>query len=608
MIENKKFKYSTGNEFSFKGENYIGYYNVNNGVAYKTRDRQDDILESKNNISSLIELGGEYFDRNIQDTLVFKNKLEDILFAPNEIINKNSINYKMELLYDNFQDLYKFSKIQNPNIPYIFNKFAIVSAYDGGVPEFKWFDSDTAFLSASRFNKPLADFNPILSAGKINLTLVKGSLVDNYTLFTSVSNTIFSFDVNSDNFTFNHITSTNKVGIFEDLNFSNIVSVASDGNSTLYVSDSGNNSLYKIDVNSIVNRDRNNNRSFVLTDVIGNSGTALTNFGEVNEITFGDDFLFVYDRNANSIKHYSKDLNLLKIFKRDSLLSKNNFVNFKYNSLDKKLYVLMNDFSIFSLNIDNFNVEDNYKLNKNKFIDENLKDIQFSKNNSNIYYIITDKNVYKYFINRKNLLISKFNIRRNLQFNTSWEESFTDFENTQLFWESKQGGNTFNLIDLSLIQTKNNYDNIILLDNNKFLEIYENNETKTLLNNEFPDFIDKQDILITDEFFNNITYNNLIYKFLINVDLLFKEIGKKIEVKFIDDFLFLDNFKNIDSSNKENILINEKDFFVGVNETISTKVFNRTLSNVYSYMEKIIPFLNSNTVNTRISPLTTITF
>ena len=96
MIENKKFKYSTGNEFSFKGENYIGYYNVNNGVAYKTRDRQDDILESKNNISSLIELGGEYFDRNIQDTLVFKNKLEDILFAPNEIIN--TIKYEKNLL------------------------------------------------------------------------------------------------------------------------------------------------------------------------------------------------------------------------------------------------------------------------------------------------------------------------------------------------------------------------------------------------------------------------------------------------------------------------------------------------------------------------------
>ena len=45
-----KYKYSLGQEFTFEGSDYIGYFNITNGVAYKSRDEQIFPLISKNNV------------------------------------------------------------------------------------------------------------------------------------------------------------------------------------------------------------------------------------------------------------------------------------------------------------------------------------------------------------------------------------------------------------------------------------------------------------------------------------------------------------------------------------------------------------------------------
>jgi hypothetical protein len=98
-----KFKYSIGEEFTFQGKDYIGYFNIVNGIPYVGRDKQEEVLISKKNISSIVEISGDYFDRIKTDDFTSKINLEDVLFEPNEIINKNSINTKIELLYDNFK-------------------------------------------------------------------------------------------------------------------------------------------------------------------------------------------------------------------------------------------------------------------------------------------------------------------------------------------------------------------------------------------------------------------------------------------------------------------------------------------------------------------------
>jgi hypothetical protein len=111
--------------------------------------------------------------------------------------------------------------------------------------------------------------------------------------------------------------------------------------------------------------------------------------------------------------------------------------------------------------------------------------------------------------------------------------------------------------------------------------------------------------------FNNISFNNLIYKFLHNINILGLNVGKKYNLRFADNkFKVLDNFESIDlelKNSKVNI-DSIKNFYAGVNETVSTIVFNRIFSNLYDYQEDIASLLKAETINTRLSPLTTITF
>ena len=131
------------------------------------------------------------------------------------------------------------------------------------------------------------------------------------------------------------------------------------------------------------------------------------------------------------------------------------------------------------------------------------------------------------------------------------------------------------------------------------------------MNNEDPTFINLSEILLKDEMFNNISFNNLIYKFLHNINILGSNVGKKYNLRFTDNkFKVLDNFESIDlelKNSKVNI-DSIKNFYAGVNETVSTLVFNRIFSNLYEYQEDIASLLKSETINTRLSPLTSITF
>ena len=611
----KKFKYTQGSEFTFDNENYIGYYNVLDGKAYKNRDEQKIEIQSKENISSIIELE-DFFDRSIYSSLSLPYTLKEVLFQPNEIINKNSINFKIEQLYDNFKELFKFSKIQDPLLPENFSKYAVLSTLPSTEKEIIWLNSNQNILSGSQNFEPLSDLNPLLGSDKLILNLIKGDLTDNFTLFASVSNTIFTFELSANVNTFNLITSTNKIGLFEDLRFENIVSVDTNNKDTLFVSDSGNNSLYKIDVNDIVNRNRNGNRNFVLTEVIGNSGVGDTNFNKIDRISVGDKSIFLYDRGDKIIKQYTNDLNLVKKYINNSLFENNEFVNLTYNDYSNLLYILFKNYKVVVLEANQFNKVDEFEYDLNDFDNDEIpKKILFSENNSNVYYLTTNKRIYKYFTNTNNRLIGKFNITSNLKASENWEETFEYWQTPgspviDINWDVKPGGNNFDTIDITTFATNENFDRLISLTNDRFFEFQEDNDFVSFLNNENPQFIDLKDILIKDDYFNNISFNNLIYKFLFNVNLLGLEIGKQLELKYLDGFLTFDKFRNIIPENKNEIVSfeNSNDFFVGVNEIISTKVFNRVIENVYNYLENLVTLLNPEINNTRISPLTTVTF
>lgn len=631
----KKFKFTTGNEFTFEGSDYIGYYNVSGNNVFKSRFQQNEKLTKLENINVDIETS-EFFDRDPSTKLTFKNSLDDVLFSPNELINKNSINFKIELLYENFKSLFKYTKMQNPKLPFSFTNFIGFSALSAtaanpivnSISGFKVFSTSEDILSASRFNFSFSAFNPLLSSDSLLGKGLKGDLTNNSTYMLVKDSTIFTFDLSSNN-TFTFITSTDRVGVFEDLNFDKIISIdANASNDTLYISDSGNNSLFKIDVNSITNRDRNNSRRFLLTNVIGSSGSDETNFNIIDKLSYGNNTVFVYDRGERVVKEYNEDFNLLKVYRNFKIFDNNNFVDLKYDRINEKLYILFDNYKVLVIDGKTFNTLDEYTFDKNIFFDETPKKLLFSKNDSNIYYLITTKNIYKYFVNTKKLNIGKFSTNYNINFTITWEEvnvppdtwdgathTSTITGRGSQIWDVNKFTHELKIIDVDILKSDFNEDIFYIVIHNgnkkhKILIMQENNNNISFLINENPNFLKLNEILLSSEFFNNLSYNNLIYKFLFNLNLLANDIGKSLFVKYENDFVVLDSIKTVDINDKNRLgnITNEKDFYVGVNETASVQVFNRTLTNLYNYIESIGNIINLKYKNIRIPPLSTITF
>ena len=89
----QKVGFTTGSEFELTGSEYVGYYNVFNKQAYAGKFNRDIILRSFDNIDTRIILDKDKnFDRVVEDEIVLPFELNDILFQPNEIVNKNTLN------------------------------------------------------------------------------------------------------------------------------------------------------------------------------------------------------------------------------------------------------------------------------------------------------------------------------------------------------------------------------------------------------------------------------------------------------------------------------------------------------------------------------------
>ena len=141
------------------------------------------------------------------------------------------------------------------------------------------------------------------------------------------------------------------------------------------------------------------------------------------------------------------------------------------------------------------------------------------------------------------------------------------------------------------------------------LEYSENAEFLTLFSKDSPDFYNLNEILFQFEYFNSITLNTALYKLLYNHNLLSSRISKKVSVKFDKGRKLFKDITHLTAEEKLKIsLSGTENFYAGVNETISTLVFNRILKSFFDYQIDILKLLEVETINLKNPPLSTITF
>ena len=622
----KKSSYSLGGEFTFLGSDYVGYYNYTNGRFYKTKNKQEDELKIIENVNTDIIDSTKFKDRTIFTVLNPSYNLDDLLFKPNELINKNSINFKLNLLYENFKDLFIFANASNPLIPTNFNKYAILSAVDGDI-NWNWIDTTVRFISGGldpgiiKLSAYNGGFN---DANNTNIITIQSTKIENeYSLFASASTFVYVYQLDRNDTMFDFVLSATGLGSNNQLFFRNITSIAADKEKNiLYINDRNLNQVFKTDVKNIVNKDRTGIRNIKLLDTIGGEGNENTNFNGNSYIEYGNKNIFVYDEIDKSIKKFSEEFVFKLKYSNKKIFSDNEFISMTYNKTFDLLYVVTKTYLILVLNANNFDEVDQYTFGKNPF-DFNIpliskfeepRKIVFSENNSNIYYLQTTKNVYKYFVNTQNQSIERFTIEINFDSVALWNTVFQKFSAYEVAWDELPDFDKFTIagtgLDIVGSDTLNE-DKLLMWANKRVFSFTEDNNTISLLNTNDTNYYKKSEIFIENEYFNNITFNSTIYRHLFNLNLFASNLNKKLLAQFdtvdTEGYLRFQEFIELNYDDKETLNMNDqKQFFVGVNETLNGNSLNRVITNLFDYQNKLIEVVRTKRIGKRIPVLKTV--
>tara|TARA_R110002153_G_scaffold53177_2_gene148480 strand:- start:14933 stop:16873 length:1941 start_codon:yes stop_codon:yes gene_type:complete len=636
VIIDKMF-FTTGGDFFLSGSNYIGYVNIVDGAAFEGKFNQTQILQPSNNIRSLINIDKEiFFDRTLSDTISLPYTKEDIKIQPNELINRNSFNFKIGQLYDNFKELYRFSEMSVPNIPRNFTGFAAASGDGGVVPvvpgeppySIHWVPSD--FKTDNYV--PFTEYNPNFKGNNEFFNLFTNNTQDNVTIFFSVSNTLFVYETDNPlpgsgvtHSSFAFILSSNTFGNYGELIFGDISNTTDDGDKILYVADRLKNNIHKFDVSSLVNTDRTGVKQFRLIDTIGGTGTLESNFESIEKIEYGKDFLFVYDDTEFTIKKFTKELNFVAKYTNKKFFKDNTVMDITTDPYKNFLYILTKTFKIQVIRIKDLTFVTTYDLGEENFGTTRPNRFIVSTNNSNIYYLQTTKDIFKGHLSKLNegydSVIGRFKIKANVNFDKPWGEyeDQNDYWKTDVLpspaagiqgeWNKLSDSTNFNFTGLERLPLESNFEKIYTITDRSILEFTENSAAVNLLSDERPTFFDLEEIEVKDDYFNAFNYNSSLYKLAFNVNLLNANICKALKVQFVNTRKEFLSFNNIDPDTIDNIkLLDQNELYVGVNEVISTNVFNRTVEKLYDYQELLLQAYKIKVVNTKIPPLSTTMF
>ena len=557
------FNYTTGNALEYNSSNYIGYYNILSGAITtdKIYTSSSVILSAQNTAIGNFIADELTFNFNPLTDISLPNTLDSIKFTSNEIINANSLNVRFNKIIDNYFELFKRCSVLTNNIPTGYTSYAAISSVSS--TQIGWLPSlSTVAFSLSTINNNLTAINGI------SLLNTNNNSINNLVVETPAGYFIYNF--NDTLFTF--AASAYTTDSISNIAFKNISSVVSDNVGNLYISDITNKQIYKISIAATTNNSRvnlNNPRMLEVIGTIEQPSVMYYNGGE----------LFIYDNATFTVFVYDSNLTYIRKYSNKKFFSNNAPVSMGIDNTSGILYVLTNlgeilkidksllgDINIVSLGID---------LTTN----ESFSHISFSKNNSNIVYISTNMNMYKLFVDRLPLLVGKF------------------------IWVNTNISNVTNL-QFDILDTTENYDYIVIYINNRFLLFKESNNLINTLENVSYKIHNSGDILLSDEYFNNITFNSAITKLLHNHDILVSYLQSRYVYTYNNKHLTLSSVSILGESTLSALnVVKDYDYFAGVNESVSPQVFNRIIGKIIDYQHTIAGTLQPLITNTK-NPIT----
>jgi hypothetical protein len=525
-----------------------------------------------------------HIDRAIDSILELPYTWFDVKIKPNEIVTTQSINAAITKLNDNFLYLISKSRIPSDKIPH---RSGYTTFFGSEFNVCKWYDNDelpSVKVNTSQGALARITDGQIVDGRHTSISGICGVLVDNHTnviVLTSQSLTgqaLTGAEILSNN---------NLVDNYTDRTFNRITDIDITNSNILYILDSGDKIVYRYDFAGTTYQDpayfssTNSISGRLLTTVLGGTGTSNATFTDpISLTTDGIDDLYIVD--GVSVKQYDNNSNWKETFNISDEVGTDRVVDMKYSASTSSFYVLLSsgklieyDKAFSQINECTFN-----ETQTSDFINPQephyYKKIQFSTDDDNMFYVLTNQTAYKRFKTSPAGYIGKFKFaNRNLHLEESSELSFMSIL-------SADGG-----------------DRIFLGDNETGCIYNFNEATKyesAIYSSYESQIVPLSGILIDrDEYINNITYNKCLGKLIFN----HKHLVNSIKSKFTASF---DVYGNREYAGVRILLPEEIDAwfvvnhpyfpdinnYIGINELLLAPTINRTLKRIYDMQLSII--------------------
>lgn len=561
----KRFGYTTGNAFTLTGAEFTGYFNVLSGVGYVGLTQTTSLCGESNYLADSY-LDDFLFDRDLGEQPVLPYGENDIIFYPNEYITADNINSKLAKLNDNNIFLYTRCFIADSDSPTrLTGTMCLTSATDS----ITYYNS---FAGLSTFNFPNAFLtNPYGLENVVDVEALISEDEDSFIIFSPTSTELVAISGSISGNTCGVALSTRFVGDKENdiLKYGNITSITTNGYN-LFVSDSGNQSIYKYNMEGFVVADPGLTTKRILIEVLG------TNEGKVGIkspkfLTSSDSSFVVYNAGSKFFVEYDNALNVKNVSRLIS--SRDTVLCIGYNRFYDLLTILHERSGVKTISFfRNFQYVDSQQIVFELGADERPLKILFSKNDSNVFYIITTGFIYKKFLSKPGKTIGVFDDARMQINNTSG--NFTggtivqSISNVDLMFIGKQ--------DRLMVVEEENSTNTVL--KNTDINNY-NIASINLVNDEYcqSDYINKELFKVTSNLFR--LKNQYLGRFIVeyttpNNNLTYEQslLGENLLYK---GYTYLDNYSFLQVDNVNN-------FYLHGNEKVSVGSINRCLTHIYN--------------------------
>ena len=527
------------------------------------------------NISQEFQKEGLIYDRYLGESLSLPYSFEDIKIQANDTVSASLMNLKTKHLYDNFLYLYKNTLLASNVIPVSSTAIAGVTASSTA---FAWYTG----LSSREF-RPLSNNPSLVGVDQTNITLlVKNNDFDRYSLFTSSGPTINVFNFDNAATYISKVLTLTQIDEGYGVPFKNICDFEI-YEKNLFVLDNEINRLIKYDASGFVELNTVTNNKLYYIDSIGNYGdfNAKTDFNDPQALAVYAGFLYVLDSGNKCVKKYDTNLNWEFTFR----LYKDFLSAFPVDiSCDVRgnMYVITNNDKLYIYD-NNFDNKQVYDLSLIKENNEIFKRIIFSQTNNNIFYLYSNKNIYKKLVNKPYDTVGKYLLYL-------YKYDIPD--------EQIKGFSSAPTLDL-----KNDRNIMFSVSGNvgKFGNFYDNQNLFDILSiRDFDIYGFKEISYNSDEYVQNWVVNKNLSKILLNhMRLRDQIIGKFIATKDYLNNIFFRGTRYLLPVELESIYF-EQDitYFIGGNELLTSKIINRAFEKIYNIQKSLLGVLGAEIIRT----------